>query len=405
MARPEDGRHRRPRRHLRIPPAARAAPGRMAAPARPHRPRPSIGGRCDGRCTTASSAVWQPAWPTTSTSTSSSSASPSWRWRCSAARACCSTRRDGCSSRPRTRAGPWCRTHGATTPSAQPHHHRARHRHRHHRAVEPVLERPVVAALGRWARRIRLLLRSVRAGAGGASCWSSSGRRGGSPLRWMLLTTFIAVVAVAVVAVATVFSVEALSGVPLRGGIGDTQWHPTTGVTGGAALPTGHRQHAGGPERRGLPARHHPRHRQCRHRQPRGGAPPGHRGERVGALRSGRRPGLRPERGRVRRTADHAAEPRRGPDGGSVRTAHRPTPSGPDRASTPRPASAEVARSPGPGTDRPCALRTSRPGACATGSPRGRVERRRRETVQQRGHLAAVGRRRPARGRPPRCRD
>jgi phage shock protein PspC (stress-responsive transcriptional regulator) len=55
----------------------------------------------------------------------------------------------------------------------------------------------------------------------------SSGRRNGSPLRWALLTTFIGVVAVVVVAVATVFSVEALSGVPLRGGVGDTQWRPT----------------------------------------------------------------------------------------------------------------------------------------------------------------------------------
>ena len=56
----------------------------------------------------------------------------------------------------------------------------------------------------------------------------ASGRRFGSPLRWALLTTFIAVVAVVIVAVATVFSVEALSGVPLRGGVGDTQWRPTT---------------------------------------------------------------------------------------------------------------------------------------------------------------------------------
>ncbi len=55
----------------------------------------------------------------------------------------------------------------------------------------------------------------------------TSGRRVGSPLRWMLLTTFIAVVAVVIVALATVFSVEALSGVPLRGGIGNTQWRPT----------------------------------------------------------------------------------------------------------------------------------------------------------------------------------
>lgn len=56
----------------------------------------------------------------------------------------------------------------------------------------------------------------------------ASGRRGGSPLRWMLLTTLVAVAAMAVVAIATVFSVEALSGVPLRGGVGNTQWRPTS---------------------------------------------------------------------------------------------------------------------------------------------------------------------------------
>jgi hypothetical protein len=56
----------------------------------------------------------------------------------------------------------------------------------------------------------------------------ASGRRGGSPLRWLALTSLIAVAAVAVVAIATVFSVEALSGVPLRGGVGDTQWRPTS---------------------------------------------------------------------------------------------------------------------------------------------------------------------------------
>ncbi len=56
----------------------------------------------------------------------------------------------------------------------------------------------------------------------------TSGRRGGSPLRWLLVTSLVAVVAVAVVATATIFSVEALSGVPLRGGVGDTQWRPTT---------------------------------------------------------------------------------------------------------------------------------------------------------------------------------
>jgi len=38
----------------------------------------------------------------------------------------------------------------------------------------------------------------------------------------------VTVAAVAVVAAATIFSVEALSGVPLRGGIGNTQWRPTS---------------------------------------------------------------------------------------------------------------------------------------------------------------------------------
>jgi phage shock protein PspC (stress-responsive transcriptional regulator) len=56
----------------------------------------------------------------------------------------------------------------------------------------------------------------------------TSGRRHGSVLRWFALTSLIAVVAVVVVAAATVFSVEALSGVPLRGGVGDTQWRPTS---------------------------------------------------------------------------------------------------------------------------------------------------------------------------------
>ncbi|HEY5023753.1 MAG TPA: PspC domain-containing protein [Acidimicrobiales bacterium] len=54
-----------------------------------------------------------------------------------------------------------------------------------------------------------------------------SGRGARSPLRWVFLTTLLAVVAVAVVAIATVFSVEALSGVPLSGGVGNTQWRPT----------------------------------------------------------------------------------------------------------------------------------------------------------------------------------
>jgi predicted membrane protein len=38
----------------------------------------------------------------------------------------------------------------------------------------------------------------------------------------------LGMVAVVVVAAATVFSIEAASGVPLRGGIGDTQVHPTS---------------------------------------------------------------------------------------------------------------------------------------------------------------------------------
>jgi len=56
----------------------------------------------------------------------------------------------------------------------------------------------------------------------------TSGRRGRSPLRWLLMTTLIVLVAFVVVATATVFSLEALSGVPLRGGIGNTQWRPTS---------------------------------------------------------------------------------------------------------------------------------------------------------------------------------
>jgi len=56
----------------------------------------------------------------------------------------------------------------------------------------------------------------------------ASGRRDGSPLRWLLVTALVTVVAVVTVAAATVFSVEALSGVPMHGGIGDTQWRPTS---------------------------------------------------------------------------------------------------------------------------------------------------------------------------------
>jgi hypothetical protein len=56
----------------------------------------------------------------------------------------------------------------------------------------------------------------------------ASGRRQGSPGRWLVLTSVVTLLAVVVVAAATVFSIEALSGVPLRGGVGDQQWRPTT---------------------------------------------------------------------------------------------------------------------------------------------------------------------------------
>src|ERR1700688_2996606 len=56
----------------------------------------------------------------------------------------------------------------------------------------------------------------------------ASGRRGGSPVRWMVFTALVSLVAIAIVVAATVFTVETLSGVPLRGGVGDTQWRPTT---------------------------------------------------------------------------------------------------------------------------------------------------------------------------------
>ncbi|HTZ08278.1 MAG TPA: PspC domain-containing protein [Acidimicrobiales bacterium] len=56
----------------------------------------------------------------------------------------------------------------------------------------------------------------------------TAGRRRGSLLRWLVVTSLVSLLAVATVAVATVFSVEALSGVPLRGGIGDAQWRPAS---------------------------------------------------------------------------------------------------------------------------------------------------------------------------------
>ena len=57
---------------------------------------------------------------------------------------------------------------------------------------------------------------------------SGGNRTAASRLRWLVLTVLLSVVAVLVVATATVFSIEAASGVPLSGGIGDTQWHPTS---------------------------------------------------------------------------------------------------------------------------------------------------------------------------------
>ena len=57
---------------------------------------------------------------------------------------------------------------------------------------------------------------------------SGGNRTAASRLRWLLVTVLLAAVAVVVVVAATVFSIEAASGVPLSGGIGDTQWHPTT---------------------------------------------------------------------------------------------------------------------------------------------------------------------------------
>ena len=42
------------------------------------------------------------------------------------------------------------------------------------------------------------------------------------------MTMALSVVALVAVVAATLFTVQALSGVPLRGGIGDTQWRPTS---------------------------------------------------------------------------------------------------------------------------------------------------------------------------------
>jgi phage shock protein PspC (stress-responsive transcriptional regulator) len=48
-----------------------------------------------------------------------------------------------------------------------------------------------------------------------------------SPVLWILVTALLSLVAIATVATATVFSIAAVSGVPLRGGIGEVQWRPT----------------------------------------------------------------------------------------------------------------------------------------------------------------------------------
>jgi len=62
----------------------------------------------------------------------------------------------------------------------------------------------------------------------GVVAGSGGNRTAASRLRWFLLMLVLSAVGVVVVAAATLFSVEAVSGVPLRGGIGSTQWHPTS---------------------------------------------------------------------------------------------------------------------------------------------------------------------------------
>lgn len=53
-------------------------------------------------------------------------------------------------------------------------------------------------------------------------------RSAASRLRWLSVTFLLTVVAVFVVGAATVLTVEAVSGVPMRGGIGSVQWQPTS---------------------------------------------------------------------------------------------------------------------------------------------------------------------------------
>jgi len=55
----------------------------------------------------------------------------------------------------------------------------------------------------------------------------SPGRAGSSALRALLVTALVAATALVVVVAATLFTAEAVSGVPLRGGIGDSHWEPT----------------------------------------------------------------------------------------------------------------------------------------------------------------------------------
>jgi phage shock protein PspC (stress-responsive transcriptional regulator) len=57
---------------------------------------------------------------------------------------------------------------------------------------------------------------------------SGTNRTTASRLRWLLASGLVAIIALIAVATATVFSVQALSGVPLGGGIGNTEWRPTT---------------------------------------------------------------------------------------------------------------------------------------------------------------------------------
>jgi phage shock protein PspC (stress-responsive transcriptional regulator) len=56
----------------------------------------------------------------------------------------------------------------------------------------------------------------------------SPGRAGSSPLRALVVTILVAAAAFVIAVAATLFTAEAVSGVPLRGGIGDSRWEPTS---------------------------------------------------------------------------------------------------------------------------------------------------------------------------------